>query len=58
MKNAIGLAIVSMLMVFQVMSTPVPEVHTKRECIPIGAALEEAEAQPEYEVIGDWTVRR
>jgi hypothetical protein len=58
MKNVAGLAIVSMLMVFQIMSTPVPEAHTRRECIPIGAALEEAEAQPEYEQIGDWTIRR
>ena len=53
--NAIGLIAVSVLMVMHIMSTPVPAVHNKVECIPIGAA---AEVQPEYETIGDWIVRR
>lgn len=53
--NAIGLAFVTVAMVFGIMSTPVPKVHNTVECIPIGAA---AEAQPEYEVIGEWMIRR
>ena len=39
-------------------SAPVPKVHTQRECIPIGTALQEQEAQPEYEQIGDWIVKK
>ena len=53
--NMIGLTVTAILMVGFITTRPVPAAHTKVECIPIGAA---AEAQPEYEVIGDWTVRR
>lgn len=53
MKNAVGLAIVSALIVFQIMKAPVPEVHEVRECIPIGEAAEDYQ----YEVIGDWIIR-
>ena len=54
----IGLTVTAILMVGFIITRPIPAVHTKRECQPIGAALEEIEAQPEYEVIGDWIVRR
>ena len=56
--NTIGLTVTAILIVVGIMSTPVPAVHTKRECVPIGAALEQIETQPEYETIGNWTVRR
>lgn len=53
--NAIGLTVTAILMVGFIVTRPVPAAHTKVECIPIGAA---AEVQPEYETIGDWTIRR
>ena len=53
--NTAGLIIVSVMMVMHIMSAPVPAVHTKVECIPIGAA---AEAQTEYERVGNWVIRR
>lgn len=56
--NTIGLTVTAVLMVGFIMTRPVPAAHTEVECIPIGAALEEVEAQPEYEQIGDWTIRR
>ena len=56
--NTAGLIIVSVMMVMLIMSAPVPTVHTKRECQPIGAALEQIEAQPEYEQVGNWVIRR
>ena len=56
--NAIGLTVTAILMVGFITTRPVPAAHTKVECIPIGAALEQIEAQPEYETIGNWIVRR
>jgi hypothetical protein len=53
--NAIGLTVTAILMVGFIMTRPVPAAHTKVECIPIGAA---AEAQPEYERVGNWVIRR
>ena len=54
MRNAIGLAVTAILMVGFIMTRPVPEVHEVRECIPIGEAAEDYQ----YEVVGDWIVRK
>ena len=53
--NTAGLIIVSVMMVIHIMSAPVPAAHTKTKCVPIGTA---AEAQPEYERVGNWVIRR
>jgi hypothetical protein len=53
MRNAIGLAVTAILMVGFIVSRPAPEVHTERECIPIGEAAEDYQ----YEVVGDWIIR-
>lgn len=54
----IGLTVTAILMVGFIITRPIPAVHTKRECQPIGAALEQIEAQPEYERVGNWVIRR
>ena len=56
--NMIGLTVTAILMVGFIITRPIPAVHTKRECQPIGAALEQIEAQPEYERVGNWVIRR
>ena len=56
--DAVMLVAVGLQLLYFIGSTPVPSAHVQRECVPIGAALEEIEAQPEYESIGDWVVRR
>ena len=56
--DAVMLVAVGLQLLYFIGSTPVPSAHAQRECVPIGAALEEIEAQPEYESIGDWVVRR
>ena len=56
--DAVMLVAVGLQLLYFIGSTPVPSAHMQRECVPIGAALEAEEAQPEYESIGDWVVRR
>jgi uncharacterized membrane protein YfbV (UPF0208 family) len=56
--DAVVLVAIGMQILFFIGSTAVPTEHVQRECVPIGAALEAEEAQPEYESIGDWVIRR
>ena len=56
--DAVALVAVGMQILFFIGSTAVPTEHMQRECIPIGAALEAEEAQPEYDTAGDWVIRR
>ena len=56
--DAVALLAVGLQILFFIGSTTVPTEHVQRECIPIGAALEVEEAQPAYESIGDWVIRR
>lgn len=56
--DAVALVAVGMQILFFIGSARVPTIHETRECIPIGAALEAEEVQPEYESIGDWVIRR
>ena len=56
--DAVMLIAAGLQIIYFIGSAPVPKVHMQRECIPIGAALQAEEAQPEYEQIGDWIVKK
>ena len=56
--DAVALVAVGMQILLFIGSATVPTEHVQRECIPIGAALEAEEAEPVYEQVGNWVIRR
>ena len=56
--DAVALVAVGMQILFFIGSAAVPTEHVQRECVPIGAALEAEEAEPAYEWVGNWVIRR